>query len=82
MKIVVTQQNINKGLRGSCSSDPVSLAMKEAGLCSPWVSPAHISWRSKSKDYTVPTPDEVLVFIKGFDNNVSVEPFEFELEEA
>jgi hypothetical protein len=83
MKIQVTQQNIYMGLRGSCSGDPIALAMQDAKIIKPWVSPTLISWLDvhgfkKSMD----TPESVVYFMERYDNGLSVQPFEFELEEA
>jgi len=80
MKIHVTEKHIRSGVRGSCSSDPISLAMKDAGLLKPWVSPDHITWDENHKHHSVETPDSVLYFIEMFDNNGYVVPFEFVLE--
>ncbi len=80
MKISVTQQHINSGLRGSCSGDPISLAMKNAGLDKPWASPDHLAWRVGFRDYSVRTPENVVQFMQDFDNNKPVQPFEFEVE--
>ena len=80
MKIQVTQQHIDYGVRGSTTSDPVALAMKDAGLIKPWASPSYLAWRKDNKDYYVPLPEGVLGFMKEFDNGVEVEPFTFEVE--
>jgi hypothetical protein len=80
MTIQVTQQHIKKGLRGSCSGDPVSLAMKSAGLNRPWASLDHLAWRVDFRDYFVRTPENVVKFIIDFDNNRPVAPFSFELD--
>ena len=82
MKISVTQKHIDAGVRGSCSQDPVALALREAGFHTPWVSSSGIrsydSTRKKVQDFEL--PDDVLQFMRDFDNLVPVEPFEFELE--
>ena len=81
MRIQVTQQHINSGLRGSCSGDPISLAMKDAGLQKPWASTDHLAWRQEFRDYFAPVPENVLQFMIDFDNNREVQPFEFVLSE-
>ena len=81
MRISVTQTHLDKGHKGSCSHDPVALALKDAGLDRPWVSPDHIAWRKDFRDYSVKTPERVLAFLSLFDNNHRVVPFSFELEE-
>ena len=80
MIIQVTQQHIDFGLRGSCSSDPLSLAMLDAGLSEPWVSPAYFRWKKDGKTYFHPIPENVVEFIIDFDNGKEVRPFEFEVE--
>jgi single stranded DNA-binding protein len=80
MNIQVTEKHIRQGVRGSCSRDPISLAMKDAGLSSPWASPDHLQFRVRFKDYSVDTPESVLYFMQMFDNGGYVMPFEFELE--
>ena len=83
MKIQVTQKNISEGLVGSCTRDPVSLAMKDAGLLHPWVSPVRIAWNDNfGHPYEVSTPESVIQFMKSFDNELVSEPFEFFLEEV
>lgn len=82
MKIQVTQKNISEGLVGSCTRDPVSLAMKDAGLLRVWVSPIRIVWVDNlAQIHEVETPEDVLQFMKSFDNELVSEPFEFELED-
>lgn len=79
MKISITQQHIGMGVRGSTTSDPVALAMREAGLEKPWVSPSYLAWRKDNKDYSVRLPGSVLEFLKRFDNGLPVDPFEVEV---
>jgi len=80
MKISVTQSHIDAGLRGSCSGDPVALAMKESGLAEPWVSPTELRWKENGQVKVVESPPEVLEFIRNFDNIRCVDTFDFELE--
>ena len=82
MKISVQQKHIDAGVRGSCSSDPLALAMREAGLKKPYVGVSYITWRKGFKDYSVETPEDVLQFMESFDNqSASAKPIEFELSE-
>ena len=83
MKIQVTQQHIDKGVRGSCSSDPICLAMKDAGFFRPWVSPDRIKTVGFNGGYMCEefaVPESVLDFMRLYDNNLRVQPFEFSLE--
>ncbi len=81
MKITVTQQHIDFGLRGSCRSDPIALAMMAAGLDDPWISPSYLRWRVKGKTYYSPVPDMVSVFMQRFDQGRPAGPFSFELDD-
>jgi hypothetical protein len=82
MRISVTQHHIDIGVRGSCSSDPIALAMREAGLEKPHAGPSYLTWRKDFKDYSVETPADVIQFMETFDNSPeSAKPFEFEVKE-
>ena len=82
MRIQVSQQHINAGLRGSCSGDPICLAMKDARIIKPWVSPTSISWLDiHGFKKSVETPEDVIQFMKSYDNELVSEPFSFELED-
>lgn len=78
MKIRVTQEHIDNGVRGSCISDPIALAMKEAGLRDVWVSPDYIKWSKDGVTFYQPTSDQLRRFMVDFDNKRSPAPFEFE----
>jgi hypothetical protein len=52
--------------------------MKDAGLKNIWVSPSQLRYNGR----TTEIPEEVLQFMKNFDNEDFVDPFEFDLEEA
>ncbi len=81
MKIQVTEQHIHYGLKGSCTSDCIALAMGDAGCCFPWASPTSLTWlNTRGDSFSINTPDEVLEFMKRWDNGSVCEPFEFELE--
>ena len=80
MRIQITQHHINRGLRGSTTKDPVALAMLDAGFKNPWASPSHLWVEFEDRGLRVETPESVLQFMKSFDNENFVEPFEFELE--
>lgn len=83
MKIHITQEHINLGERGSCTSDPLALALTTAGYIGVWVSPTSVHFTDKEFGYRheVPLSPEVLDFIKAFDNGEIVLPFTFEMEE-
>ena len=77
MKITVTQQHIDAGVRGSATSDPVALALKDAGWEKVYVNVFGIQL-GKEKRY--PLPEGMWKFMYDFDNGNPVFPFEFELE--
>lgn len=83
MKITVTQQHIDKGVRGSCSSDPISLALQDAGFKNPWAGTDRITasgFGPFRRYYSLETPPALLAFMRDFDTGKEVLPFEFELE--
>ena len=77
MKISVTQQHIDSGVRGSCTSDPIALALKDLGYERPWIGVHYI----RLDKVDVHMPSEVYEFLKRFDNGLPpLDPFEFSLE--
>ena len=82
MKITVTQQHIDAGLKGSCTKDPVALAVLELGFVRPWVGATRLSFldRKSRKEHSYLIPWAVQEFMYAFDNSKPVLPFEFELE--
>lgn len=75
MKIKVTQDHIDHGLRGSCMQCPVALALRDAGFLAPFAGVENIHVQRKF----VTTPDTVQEFMKLFDNGLPCEPFTFEI---
>jgi len=78
VKISVTQEHINYGRRGSCHDCPIALAVcaaLRAGRVR--VTPGFIDYK---RYLDIPLPAEAQLFITRFDAEVSVKPFEFELE--
>jgi hypothetical protein len=80
MKIQVIEKHITDGKRGSCTHDPVALSLLDAGFQKPWVSPGYLAWRFENKDYFQAIPENVLEFMKQFDNGQLVYPFDFEVD--
>jgi hypothetical protein len=75
MKIIVTQEDIDKGLKNSCSSRPVALAVQR-------VFPdkrISVSGMIYIDYYEYWYPSNVNVFIRRFDRGALVQPFSFEL---
>lgn len=82
MKIQVTQDDIDRGVRGNVCFCPVALAVKRATSETVYVSGMRIRIIKKAngKALEAPTPSEVSCFIAAFDHYATVEPFEFDLE--
>ena len=79
MKISVIQHHINTGVRGNCKSDPIALALIDAGFKNPWVGPSYVRIDGGVK---INLPAEALDFIDVFDNDPDrAEPFTFEVSE-
>jgi hypothetical protein len=76
MKIVVTQEHIDKGKIDHRCLCPIALAFSDAGLGDVTV--------SLNNAYTRTTlwilPLEARLFVEEFDSGVEVKPFSFELE--
>ena len=74
MKVKVTQEHINKGLKGSSCYCPIALAIGPNCV----VQYSHIT--IGNKEYR--TPQAVFEFLHAFDNGLPVKPFEFELNDS
>lgn len=82
MIIRVTQEHINKGVRGSCRNCPVALAMEDAGIYKPRVG-IDLSGTINDEKYRWFLPKEVARFMHEFDNlTMNEAPFEFEIPDA
>ncbi|ANA87334.1 hypothetical protein PBI_KAMPE_102 [Gordonia phage Kampe] len=84
MKITVTQENISEGI-SEPHSCPIALAMSDAGIEDPGVSPLALVGKTnegRNLHVTNPPDDKVTSFIKAFDRfgAGAVQPFEFELD--
>lgn len=85
MKIQVTQEDINQGVRACTNNCAVALALKRAGF--PFVQVHSKSVITKMRDdftvaESIPLPEEVAFFIDSFDDGDPVGPIEFELSES
>lgn len=83
MKIQVTQEDINKGLRGVPDSCHVALAVKKAlNTAKVEVGDGFISWNhwSTKTNWNKGKIEIVEMFVRAFDKGYDVTPFEFELE--
>jgi hypothetical protein len=82
VKLKITQDNIDHGLRGSSTSDPVALALKDKGFVRPYVGINEITVHGRNNVVFLkkcPTPPEVLAFLERFDQSLAVEPTSFEV---
>ena len=77
VKISVTQQHIDRGLKGSCTKDPIALACQDAGMKKPFIGPYVISDNHEVEYYV---PEAARQFMKDYDNDKLVFQFDFELE--
>ena len=88
VKISVTQDHIENGFYGLCDGCPVALALKEAGYHKPYVSAKVLAFGytratgldSIPKEKLIPLPRSAQKFIRNFDAESKVEPFNFFLE--
>jgi hypothetical protein len=78
MKIVVTQEHIDRGIREECRACPIALAIMEALGWTDGVKVENDLVFVANAEYPLPTEAQVFVF--NFDNGLEVIPFEFELE--
>jgi nitrate/TMAO reductase-like tetraheme cytochrome c subunit len=84
MKIIVTQKDIDKGLKSSCYECPIAHAFKRklknkvpCGVAVNAENVYHFDGKSLDK-YNL--PKEAKKFIQRFDNDQPVKPFTFEIE--
>lgn len=81
MKITVTQQHIDEGIRGSATRDPVAFAMADAGCLHPYAGISRLFWYdSENRKHAANITETLYEFIRAFDQGEHVEPFEFEVE--
>ena len=81
--IKVTQEHINKGIKNICNKCPVALALNEyfnissASVSHNYLSVVMKNWIARRWS----TPETVSKFIKNFDTDNVVTPFEFNINE-
>lgn len=81
--INVTQEHIDKGMKGNCRKCPIALAVEQdyKPLAPPQVGlTCMLITDLEGKAVTVSLPDECSNFIFRFDSERDVKPFSFELE--
>ena len=83
MKIQVTQQDIDNGLKGLCTHCPVALAFKrviQGGSVEVGDAAYIFPYNFDGPTVMITLPEFVHKFIRAFDSGNKVEPFEFECE--
>ena len=81
MRISVTQTHIDMGSIGDSDNCPVALAAFDAGLVAPSVGPVSLSHGMDALNVTRHRlPDSVINFVRDFDADKQVKPFEFEID--
>jgi hypothetical protein len=83
VKVQVTQQHIDSGVRGSCTSDPIALALKDLGFIRPWVGISYIYVSGRNGGFMkecATLPPEAYEFLKHFDNGLPCGPLTLEIE--
>lgn len=80
VKIDVTQDMIDKGIRGNTSLCPIAKALRAAGLKRPSVG-TYAFFDMKKERYQIELPKKALTFITHFDGQGrnAVKPFSFNL---
>ncbi len=79
VKVDVTEEDITRGVRGSCTACPVALALRRATGTN-WASVDDSVMESAHSFNRAETPPEVVKFIYLFDAQGRVEPFSFEVD--
>ena len=81
MKISVKEHHITEGKQGNAEECPVALACFDAGLVAPSVGPVSIACGADLLNLTrYRLPDKATKFIRAFDSDAPVKPFEFEID--
>lgn len=79
MRISVTQDHIDRGVKGDSCYCPVAIAMREADYRSPKVGRVSVRFDWDGGRAVLPVPYSVKTFVYRFDAGLDVWPFEFEL---
>ena len=77
MKIDVTQEDIDRGVKGACTQCPVALALARAF---PDVYVDVATTQLLVGDEFIRAPSVVSIFIEDFDDGEPVQPFSFDLD--
>lgn len=78
--VVVTQEDIEKGIKGDTSNCPIANALKRMGYTDVKVGYLHSWIHRNGRTLTVRMPIEASFFVDNFDNRETVAPFSFDLK--
>ena len=81
MKVQVTQECIDKGVKVEPQLCPIALALKGAGFSNVSVGAYTISFDQGLLAKDLKQNDQMIFFRRNFDNGKHVSPFEFETDE-
>ena len=84
MKIEVTKEEIEKGIRNDAYKDPIALAVtrtvgREASVYPNWRTPCMVYFDINNHTLKLPLPQFVNRLALAYDAGSEMEPFEFEL---
>ena len=83
MKVKVTEEHIDEGVKGCPRNCPVALAFWDAGAVDVRIGAGRADWRMSNDDLravSAKLPERVQEFVGQFDHGEEVEPLEFEIE--
>jgi hypothetical protein len=80
IKINVTQEHIDKGIRGNTKYCPIARAVKQEGFTDVDVDGETVDWADKCGNYfSVTLPPIAEQFVHDFDDKMEVKPISFTL---
>ena len=83
MRIEVTEESIEDGVRGSPSECPIAQALCAHGFGWPSVRRDHVVFTKHPGNFLgikADLPEEAQTFVRSYDDGEEVEPFEFEID--
>ena len=79
MKVIVTQEHIDKGTPESACNCPIALALKDMGAKDVCVNQGYIEFQLGDEYWWAEPPTVADEFIEAFDDQEQVNPFEFDI---
>jgi hypothetical protein len=80
IKVIVSQEDIAKGVKRDPDNCPIACAIKRMGYTDVSVAALGVYFWSGDTYYSLALPQEATIFITRFDKDFSVAPFSFNLE--